>query len=182
MSTTKPQNKQTTPTTLDTLPRSQKPFIYHSAYSLKPRHTITFAPQGRTKQSFKSECDINIIMSRYMQTGSIEHVNRLLPQYQDLESIDYQDAMLIVAESRSLFQELPSDIRAKFHNDPGQFLDFMHDPENKQEMAEMGLLTPEAASLLNQATPPAPPPTPAQPTPAPATPQTPPAPTEPKAP
>jgi len=147
------------------------PKIFRSAYSPKLRHQISFPGPGRTKQSFKDECDINTIMGRYLKTGQLEHVNRAIPQFANLEGIDYQEAMYLVAESRTLFAELPAEVRYKFHNDPGQFLDFMNNPDNKAEMATMGLLTPEAASLALQATPPQAPPSPAAPAPAPATPQ-----------
>lgn len=153
--------------------RQTPPYQYRSAYSSKTRHQITFSGTGRTKQSFKDECDINTIMGRYMKSGQLDHINRALPQYSNLEGIDYQESMYIVAESRTLFAELPAEVRYKFHNDPGQFLDFVHNPENKQEMATMGLLSPEAASLLYPATPTAPPPTATQPTPPASNPQTP---------
>ena len=47
--------------------------------------------------------------------------------------------MQIVATANSMFQDLPSSIRNQFQNDPGQFLDFVQDPENLEEMREMGL-------------------------------------------
>lgn len=117
---------------------------FRSAYSPRVRVALSFAPQGRTKQSFKAECDINNLMSRYLKTGVLDFVNKHAPQYQDVTGLDYQEAMDIVAHGNSMFNELPSKLRAEFDNDPALFLDFVSDPENAPEMAEMGLLTPEA--------------------------------------
>jgi len=126
-------------------PKSQtqtqtNPSIRH-AYSPQLKTPFKNTSPSMTKQSFKDECDINVIMGRYMRTGVLDFINKHQPRYEDLtEAADYQHAMLIVAESRSLFEDLPSSIRTKFENNPAKFLDFVHDPKNRPEMAEMGLL------------------------------------------
>lgn len=127
-----------------TLTTSTTSHPFKSAYGQKIKSQILFEGPGRTKQSFRDECDINIIMGRYLKTGHIEHVNQTLPQFTDMTGLDYTESMQIVAESKSLFLELPSNIRAKFENNPAKFLDFVHNPENRSEMAEMGLLRPGA--------------------------------------
>ena len=38
-----------------------------------------------------------------------------------------------------MFEELPSQIRKKFNNDPAQFLDFVQNENNKDALYEMGL-------------------------------------------
>lgn len=124
-----------------------------TAYGPKERVSLSFPPdEGRTKQSFKDECDINQIMSRYQKTGILEFVAKHAAQYGDCTGIDYQEGMQILTQAKSMFAELPSSIRTQFHNDPGEFLDFVNDPENRAEMREMGLLKPEP----EVATPPAP--------------------------
>jgi len=158
--TNKQTNKQTTP-----LPTPEKIQFRH-AYSPRYRVSIAFPGKGRTKQEFKEESDINVIMARYMRTGHLDNVTTRLPQFVDLEGGDFYQAMQIVAESKSLFQELPSHIRTRFENDPGKFLDFVHDPENRSEMAEMGLLRDGADSGTPTPTQAAP----TQPAPVPATP------------
>lgn len=124
---------------------------FRSAYSTRLRVSMIFPAVGRTKQSFKAECDINNIMSRYLKTGIVEFVNKHSPQYHDVTGLEYQDAMNIVAHSQSLFADLPSQLRAEFDNDPALFLDFVNDPANRPEMAAMGLLTPEATQALKTA-------------------------------
>jgi len=118
---------------------------FRTAYSPHLKIAINFPAQGRTKQSFKDECDINVIMSRYQATGQLpDNLNPTAPQYIDATGFDFDLAMNLVAEASSAFQELPSAIRSRFNNDPGAFLDFVHDPNNRSEMAQMGLLKPEA--------------------------------------
>lgn len=117
---------------------------FRHSYSPQLRKQIQFNGQGRTKQEFKDESDINNIMARYMRTGLLDNVTSKLPQYADLDGQTFNDAMQIVAESKSLFEELPSKIRNEFENDPAKFLDFCHNPENRPRMAEMGLLRPGA--------------------------------------
>jgi hypothetical protein len=38
-----------------------------------------------------------------------------------------------------MFMSLPAKIRSRFQNDPGAFLDFVQNPENRDEMIELGL-------------------------------------------
>lgn len=148
----------------------EKQIKFRHAYS--PQHKVPFiqTKPSLTKQSFRDECDINVIMGRYLRTGVLDFVSKHQPQYMDTTGMDFQRAMLVVAESQTMFNDLPSNIRTQFENNPAKFLDFCHDPKNLPEMAKMGLLRPDAAERL--LTPqPAPANAPAAPTAAPATPQ-----------
>lgn len=99
---------------------------------------------GRTKQSFKAECDINAIMARYIKTGVIEHTARYAPQYGDFSDVkSYQEALHAVQEADAMFMSLPAQVRAKFDNDAGKFLDFVQDPSNVDEMGKLGLANPK---------------------------------------
>lgn len=101
---------------------------------------LEFPDQGMTQQSFKAECDINTIMARYQKTGLLEHVSRYQGRYEDVaESMDYQSALNVVMAAEEAFASLPSSIRARFENDPGQFLAFVEDPGNEDEMVDLGL-------------------------------------------
>lgn len=134
---------------------------FRTAYG--PRLRVPFATSGesRTKQSFKDECDINVIMRRYQQTGVLDHLAAGGPRYLDVTGLEYQSAMELVAAARTQFEELPSAVRAHFDNDPAAFLEYMEDPD-PAELAELGLLTPEAVQRRKAeaegggATPPAP--------------------------
>ena len=108
----------------------------------KPRKTRFQTPVGgesMTKQSFKDECDINKIMEKFQKTGAITHYAKHAPSYGDATPVDYQNALNIVADANTMFEELPSSIRKKFDNDPSQFLEFVQDEKNSEEMIQLGL-------------------------------------------
>lgn len=131
-------------------------FSAYSPYKIKV--ALTCPPPGRTKQSFKAECDINTIIKRFMKTGVLDFVAKNEPRYGDCTGIEYTKAMQTVAAAKSLFNDLPAALRARFENEPALFLDFIQDEKNRDEARELGLLKPVAASSPPEATPPAPPP------------------------
>ena len=102
------------------------------------------AGPSRTKQSFKDECDINMIMARYVKTGVVNHVNEHKPNYGFAPAITFKEALDTVHTAENMFAELPSALRTKFKNDPGEFLAFVEKPDNRSELALMGLLNEEA--------------------------------------
>ena len=130
----------------------------HKMVALRPVHrrrvAIDCSQNSRTRQEFKTECDINVIMGRYMKTGIIDFVIRNEPRYGDVTGMEFQSAMEQVAAAKSMFNELPSELRKKFENNPAKFLDFVNDDNNRKEAAELGLLKPEAASAVLSPTPP----------------------------
>ena len=112
-------------------------------------NTKTSTPVGtksKTQQHFKNECDINTIMSKYMRTGTVP-VTRLPPQYVDNNVTSYQEAMQLVMDANDRFDELPSQLRKRFQNDPAQFLEFVENPENAAEAVELGLCNYEMQSM-----------------------------------
>lgn len=110
-----------------------------------------------TKQQFAKECDINVILARYRRTGELPAINDKYPQYLDVSAMDFQAHMQVIAGAHTMFNELPSEIRARFKNDPAAFLDFCSDSANRAELAKMGLLTPQAArEALDAVVPPKP--------------------------
>lgn len=117
---------------------------FFSAYSPKVRISVSFPSPSLTKQSFKDECDINTIMGRYLRTGILpETVQQIEGQFLDVSDVDFRSSMELVADAWSMFNELPSDIRSRFRNDPAEFLAFSSDPKNRSQMGEMGLLRPD---------------------------------------
>lgn len=111
-----------------------------SAYSPKKRVQVQFEGKGRTKQSFKDECDINNIIARFLRTGVMDFTQKNEPRYSDVTGIEFDQAMRVVAHARTMFEELPAKIRAEFENDPAAFLDFVQDPANREACEELGLM------------------------------------------
>lgn len=96
--------------------------------------------EGLTEQSHKNECDMNYILKDYARTGFIKHANQNAGQYDDVTSVDFQSAMDTVANVKSMFEGLPSAVRAEFSHNPSQFLDYVQNPANTQALAERGIL------------------------------------------
>lgn len=110
------------------------------------RTLFGFACEGEsmTVQSDAIDADINVIVKRFGITGqlpqNLEYVTNV-----DLENAPatYQDAIAILDKAKESFMEMPADVRAKFGNDPGLFMDFCSIPDNLPEMRKMGLAVPK---------------------------------------
>lgn len=112
---------------------------FKNAYSTT-RSRFECKGPSMTKQSFKAQCDVNNILKKYQKTGLIEHVNQYQGDYHDLyDVVDYQTALNIVIEANDAFNSLPSSIRKKFNNSPQEFLAFVSDENNIDEMYELGI-------------------------------------------
>ena len=95
---------------------------------------------GRTKQSAKDECDINVITRKYEKTGALPDLIRLEPRYGDFSNVpDFQAALDIVNLAEAQFSALDAHVRLRFGNDPAQFLAFASDKANMGELVKMGL-------------------------------------------
>jgi phage internal scaffolding protein len=93
---------------------------------------------GRTKQSFKDQCDINKILKKAAKVGSLSHLERHGAQYGDFSDIgDLLQAQERLARGQEIFQELPSEIRREFSNDPGNFFEYVNDPANAGNLREL---------------------------------------------
>lgn len=94
-------------------------------------------------------CDINKIFDKHAKDHTlIEHVNRYQGYYGDVaDVVDYATALRIVEEADDAFMSLPADIRKRFGNDPSEFLSFVDNPDNLDEMQRMGLVPPESVPV-----------------------------------
>jgi len=92
------------------------------------------------QQHFKDECDINNILRQFNITGQLP-TSPLSPRYGDFTGIvDYHSALNAVIAAEDGFMALPADIRSRFMNDPEQLINFLDDPENKDEAIKLGLI------------------------------------------
>lgn len=113
---------------------------FKTAYGKKERVLNVNEEPSLTKQSFKNECDINLIMKKWQKTGVLPQARSAQPCYGDFTGIsDYQSALNAVAEAQDTFLALPSALRARFSNDPSLFLEFVQNPANIDEMISLGL-------------------------------------------
>jgi len=86
---------------------------------LKKRpHAIKFTEPSLTRQSFKDECDVNLIVKRYTETGMINHIPRTQPQYGDAPEGDFLQAAIVNADIASQIEAGDLDIDALGASEP----------------------------------------------------------------
>jgi phage internal scaffolding protein len=118
---------------------------FASAYQNHKKSPIVFHDEegnhdGRTEQHHKDLVDIHKIIHTYDKTGIIQHVSKAKAEYGDFTMInEYQEALNTVIRSQDAFDALPAKVRQRFGNDPGQFLEFITNPENATEAVKLGL-------------------------------------------
>lgn len=96
------------------------------------------------QQHMKDECDINVLVKRFVVTGEIP-VMTLPPLQGDFTSAPtYQEALNLMVEANRSFMQQPAEVRARFQNDPARFVDFCSREENRDDLRRMGLWSPEA--------------------------------------
>ena len=101
--------------------------------------------KSRTQQHFRDAADINNIVSKFMKSGVLGDPTRRssrAPMWGDFSNVDFQSSMEMVASVKNGFELLSSEIRSKFDNNPSNLLEFLSDPENRDEAVKLGLLPP----------------------------------------
>lgn len=94
---------------------------------------------SKTQQNFRKECDINLIYSRYQQTGQLPEGRQSQPQYGE-QVDDFQAVAFAMARARSTFEELPTNIQQKYGSVEG-VMEAMQDPNGAPELHADGILT-----------------------------------------
>lgn len=98
--------------------------------------------ESLAKQSFAEEVDINTILRRFHITGELPSGVRM-PTYGDFEGVtDFHEAVNAIALAHEAFDQMPADVRLRFNNDPGAFVDFCSDDKNREEAMRLGLIPP----------------------------------------
>lgn len=96
--------------------------------------------KSMTQQQFKKDTDINEIVRRFGLTGQLPD-GIGAPQSGDFTGItDFAEAMRQVRAGEEAFAKLPAATRARFGNDPGQMLAFLHDENNRDEALKLGMI------------------------------------------
>mgnify|MGYP002599037608 CR=1 FL=1 len=114
---------------------------FRTAYDRDLVEGITFDEPSLTQQHFKDECDVNNILRKYESTGLVTHVANGTPSYGDFSSVlEFQQAQNILIEAQDAFDALPASLRKRFDNDPAVMLEFIENPDNREEAEKLGLL------------------------------------------
>ena len=118
------------------------------------KRTITKRPNGRIRVSDNTgtksrvepqhgeECNINTIMRKMHAQGILPHFKTGGNFGNFTEMDDFHTCQNRIIAANNDFMALPSELRSKFQNDPGQLLDFLSDENNRAEAIEMGLIAP----------------------------------------
>lgn len=118
-------------------------------YSIYNRHdvlcTIDTGDESLVAEEFGNETDINNIVNKYLRTGYIppETVSKAFADVSNFD--DYQGTLDKIKAAQDSFLELPSHVRARFANDPAQFMDFMQNLNHStlEEALNLGLAVAE---------------------------------------
>lgn len=127
-----------------------KKHIFYTPYvnkkTTEPFHTVG---ESLTQEQFAEESNINNIIRSYDRNGVIEHINRGKAIYGDFSNVtDFSDALNQINQAKAEFMNIPSEIREKFQNDAGQFFKFASNPDNIEELREMGLAEPQRPAAM----------------------------------
>lgn len=95
---------------------------------------------SRTVQADKERTDIRVIVAAAMRGKSV-NVNVRQGTYGDIsDAPTFMEALNVVARAQALFEGLPAKLRDRFGNDPAKLLEFVADPENKDEAVKLGIM------------------------------------------
>lgn len=102
-----------------------------------------FNDPSLTQQQFKQDADLNVIVKRFGITKAhIPAPGATDPRYYGdfSDAFDLSEALHRTRTAQEHFESLPAELRNRFANDPVRLLDFVMDPENKDEAVKLGLL------------------------------------------
>ncbi|AXH77414.1 MAG: internal scaffolding protein [Microviridae sp.] len=101
------------------------------------------ADESLAVQDARDETDINNILRQFGITGQLPQ-NVRAPTYGDFTDApdNYHGALNAVLLADEAFMRMPADVRARFDNDAGRFVDFCSDSNNLEELRKLGLAKP----------------------------------------
>ncbi len=111
-------------------PRSKK----LSRAQLLALHPEKDYSDGRTKQCFADECDIDKIMARFDKTQTISHVAKYEGTYADFSDFDFHGHLNKMNEGQAIFDDLPAELRQEFGQSPAKFFEYVNDPANADQL------------------------------------------------
>lgn len=107
------------------------------------RVSTVISGESMTEQSHRQEVNINTIVAR-ARKGILPRGTGVMPNYGDFSSgMDYHEAQNKIVDAKRDFMRMPADIRKRFGNDPANMIDFLGNPDNREEAEELGLIAPK---------------------------------------
>jgi hypothetical protein len=105
-----------------------------------------FKNPSKTQQNMKDSTNIRKLVetaqkTHGMSSGHPGGQTPRQPMYGDFSEVgSFKEMNDKVAAARSAFMEVPSAVRRHFNNDPGQFYDFMSNPDNLEKARSLGIV------------------------------------------
>ncbi len=115
--------------------QQMREFLQHPGATDENGNLIYF-----TEQHHKKECDVNLIIKKYDKTGLINHVAKFEGKFGDLTGMEFKEMQDKIANAKTMFEELPAEIKKEFDNTPEKLLSFMEHDENRDRAIELGLI------------------------------------------
>ena len=114
----------------------------HSIYSDRVRSSIRFIQPSKVQKQFADQCSTEHIVQKFLRgepvaTASKPAVYADLTQVPDFESL--QDRLAVL---NNWFNDLPSEVRLEYGNDPQKALEELTKPGSWTYAVELGLLDP----------------------------------------
>lgn len=104
----------------------------------KRRRVLSYSGgESKTDQSQAADCDINVMMARFMKAGELPPRKRE-EIFSDIFNMgSFHESMNVVVRGREMFASLPAKVRDTYGNNPAKFLMFAEDPLNAEAVASM---------------------------------------------
>lgn len=114
----------------------------NSIYSDRVRSSLRFTQPSKVQKQFAEQCSTEHIVEKFLRgepvaTASKPAVYADLTQVPDFESL--QDRLAVL---NNWFNDLPSEVRSEFDNDPQKALEELTKPDRMSDAVELGLLDP----------------------------------------
>lgn len=110
--------------------------------SVMPVVKTGFSLPSRTKQEFKDETDITLLVERYRKTGYFydpltgDRKQPRMPMFEDWSGdVDFQTAQDVVRRGNAAFAQIPAYIRRMFNDSPEAFLAIAAHPDKVEQFA-----------------------------------------------
>jgi len=92
---------------------------------------------GRTKQAFKDSTDVNRLLQRHAKSGTLSALAKVENSFGDFRGFDFHQAQNMIAQGQTIFEQLPSEVRREFDQDPQKFFNYVNDPEKQDKLNEL---------------------------------------------
>jgi len=98
--------------------------------------------ENRTEQNHKGAVDINDIVAKQGVDRIAETLKVTALSYDTNPYNNFQEMAEMVAIGNSAFESLPAKTRDEFENSAAKYMDFVQNPENREDLIKRGWIEP----------------------------------------